>query len=210
MEDLKEIVARNLAELRRKKGVTQAELAQALNYSDKAISKWERGESLPDVVVLKQLAELFCVPLDYLVEAEHDAEEPSHRFDRRQKRNRVLITGMSIMLVWLIATVLFTNFNLAAPQLKNMWQLFVYAVPVSSIVWLVFNSLWFNRKWNFLIISLLLWSTLASVCLSLFPFNLSVWQVLAVGIPGQVIILLWSGIRPRRFRKKEPSGGEKS
>lgn len=210
VEELREIVAHNLSELRRRRGMTQAQLAEALNYSDKAISKWERGESLPDVAVLKQISELFQVPLDYLVEAEHESEEPARRFDRRQKRNRVLITGMSIMLVWLIATLLFTNFNLAAPHLKNMWQLFVYAVPVSSVVWLVFNSLWFNRKWNFLIISLLLWSALASVCLTLFPLNFSVWQVLAVGIPGQVIILLWSGIRPRRFRKKEKSGGETS
>ena len=53
MEDLKQIFAENLSALRKKKGWTQMELAERLHYSDKAVSKWERGESLPDVVILK-------------------------------------------------------------------------------------------------------------------------------------------------------------
>ena len=59
MTDLKPIFAENLAVLRKKKGWTQLELAERLNYSDKAVSKWERGESLPDVTILKQIADLF-------------------------------------------------------------------------------------------------------------------------------------------------------
>ena len=53
MEDIKDIVAVNLTNLRKANKITQLELAEKLNYSDKAISKWERGESLPDVVTLK-------------------------------------------------------------------------------------------------------------------------------------------------------------
>lgn len=206
MENLKEIIAGNIAALRKQRGMTQLELAEALNYSDKAISKWERGESIPDVVVLTQIARLFSVPLDYLVAAEHPAEalpeEPQRA--RRVKRNRVLITAISIVMVWLIATFLFINFNLIpTASLHNMWQLFVYAVPASSVVWLVFNSLWFDRRRNFLIISVLLWSLLAAVCLSLLSLQLPTWQLLVVGVPGQVIIALWSGIRRRDGRQKK-------
>ena len=61
MEDLREIIAKNIADLRREQNLTQAELAARLNYSDKAVSKWERGESMPDITVLKEIADLFSV-----------------------------------------------------------------------------------------------------------------------------------------------------
>ena len=52
MEDIRSIIANNLVILRRKKEMTQTELAEMLNNSDKAVSKWERGESVPDISVL--------------------------------------------------------------------------------------------------------------------------------------------------------------
>ena len=64
MNDLKLIVAKNITELRKQHGMTQLQLAEKLNYSDKAVSKWERGESVPDVAVLVEIAELFSVRLD--------------------------------------------------------------------------------------------------------------------------------------------------
>ena len=76
MDDLKLIVAANITDLRKKNNITQAELAQRLNYTDKAVSKWERGESLPDVAVLKQIADIFSVKIDYLVTAEHPDKAP--------------------------------------------------------------------------------------------------------------------------------------
>ena len=105
MEDLKQTVARNIAALRRESGMTQIELAQALSYSDKAVSKWERGESIPDVSVLKEIASLFSVSVDYLLEPEHD--QPVAEMSRREKHNRAFITGMCILLVWMIATLFF-------------------------------------------------------------------------------------------------------
>ena len=59
MKDLKLVIAKNIAKLRVDSNMTQNELAQKLNYSDKAVSKWERGESLPDISVLVQIAEIF-------------------------------------------------------------------------------------------------------------------------------------------------------
>ena len=66
MSDLKIIIARNLVELRKRNKYTQQDLAEILQYSDKAISKWEKGDSLPDIEVLYQICKLYGVTLDYL------------------------------------------------------------------------------------------------------------------------------------------------
>ena len=72
MVDLKPVIAQNITALRQSHKMTQIELAEKLNYSDKAVSKWERGESIPDVIVLKTIADLFGVSLDYLLEEDHE------------------------------------------------------------------------------------------------------------------------------------------
>ena len=194
MNDLKCIVAANISELRRQHGVTQLDLAERLNYSDKAVSKWERGESLPDVATLKKIADIFSVTVDYLLQAEHTQEKAIRReYSGKQKRNRLLITAISGVLVWLIATFIYVNIDLWTNDLHGHWLTFVYAVPVTAIVLLVFNSIWGQPRWNFAIVSFLMWSLLTAFCLTMLPMNL--WLLFLVGIPGQVIILLWAGIR---------------
>ena len=89
MDDIKMIIAKNIIDLRKRDGITQAELAQRLNYSDKAVSKWERGESVPDITVLKTIADIFSVKVDYLITAEHiDATLEIPKMSKRKKRNR--------------------------------------------------------------------------------------------------------------------------
>lgn len=196
MDDLKVIIAANITQLRKENNLTQAELAEKLNYSDKAVSKWERGESLPDITVLKTVADMFGVAVDYLLTTDHEKEKQAvFKVNRRKLRNRAIITGISIMLVWFIATVVFFILD-AATSIRAHWLAFVYAVPTSMTVWLVFNSIWFNRRRNFLIISLLMWSVLASLFITLIGFDL--WMIFIVGIPAQIIILLWSGLRGKK------------
>lgn len=194
MDDLKSIIAANISQLRRDKGITQLELAERLNYSDKAVSKWERGESYPDVATLKEIAELFGVTVDYLLQAEHPSEKSARReYTKKQKRNRVLITAISCVLVWLIATFIFVNIDLLTTDMQAHWLTFVYAVPATAIVLLIFNCIWGNTRRNFIIISVLMWSLLLAVCLTMLSANL--WLLFLVGIPGQAIIALWAGIR---------------
>lgn len=194
--ELKQIIADNISTLRREAGMTQFDLAEKLNYSDKAVSKWERAESIPDVTVLKAIADLFGVSVDYLLAAEHESEEAMPEpVKRRRLNNHASITCISILIVWLMATFIFVMFDMISPSFKVYWLSFVYAVPVSMIVWLVFNSIWFNRRRNFLIISLLVWTLLISLYLSLLPAGFNVWQIFVLGIPGQAIIFLWSRIR---------------
>ena len=69
--DMKRVIAKNMTELRLAKGMTQLQVAERLNYSDKAVSKWERAESIPDICILKEIADLYGVTLDYLVNEKH-------------------------------------------------------------------------------------------------------------------------------------------
>lgn len=200
MEDIKQIISTNISDLRIAKGLTQIELAEKLNYSDKAISKWERGESLPDITVLKQLADLFDVTLDYLVQPGHDRRKISQLNRSGKVRNHGFITGMSIILVWLLATLIFTILHLTLKNTHIHYLCFIYAVPVSMIVWLILNSIWFNVRRNYLIISLLLWTGLASIFITFLLFNINIWLIFILGIPSQIIIYLWSNLKYRKIK----------
>ena len=173
--------------------MTQAELAEKLCYSDKAISKWERGESIPDVIVLKQVSDLFSVTVDYLL-TEHDGSEPVAALDTAQrKKNRTLISAVSAGSVWFFATALFIAFILLDVTIPvGNWMIFVYAVPAFLTVALVFNCIWGTRNVRAVIVSLLMWSVLGSVCLTFRDMNL--WLLFVIGAPAQVIILLSFGI----------------
>lgn len=200
MDDYKRIIANNIAELRKAVPLTQAELAEKLNYSDKAVSKWERGESIPDVIVLKQIADLFGVTVDYLLEDVHPINAKMQSVPKQIRKNRILITGLSCMLVFLLATFAFVILGLAT-DLSRIWLAYVYCVPICSIILIVFNSIWGKTKLNFLFISILVWSLLASVYLTFSDY--SKWLIFVIGIPAQVIILMWSGIKARIFKKEK-------
>ena len=200
MDNIKQIVAKNVTDLRKSAGLTQLELAEKLNYSDKAVSKWERGESLPDVAILKQIADLFQVTMDYLVTEDHSAavHERVH-YQGRELRNRKIITGISILLVWLAATIAFVIIDLVLGTSARNWIAFIYGVPVSMVVALVFNSLWFNPRFNFLIVSVLMWSLLACLHITLLLLGFNIWIIYILGVPGQAIILLWSGLKLKKY-----------
>ena len=195
--ELKAIIAKNIAALRTGAGMTQIDLAEKLNYSDKAVSKWEWGESIPDVLVLKQIADMFQVTVDYLLEEEHAPAVTSSLKDKIRRHNRGFITAIIILLVWLLATFIFMIVDTLGIE-NSIWFIFIYAVPSTFVVWLVFNSIWFDRRRNFMIVSLLMWSVLASAYLTLLPFELNVWLLFVVGVPGQLIIVLWSRLKKNR------------
>ena len=200
MEDYKRIIANNITELRKAVPYTQAELAEKLNYSDKAVSKWERGESLPDVVVLKQIADLFGVTVDYLLEEVHPLSATMQSVPRQLKINRLLVTGLSCMLTLLIATFAFVVLALAT-DLGRLWLAYIYCIPVCAIIAIVFNSIWGIKKLNYLFITILMWGVLASIYLTIGDY--SSWLIFVIGIPGQVIILLWSGMKAKIFKKNK-------
>lgn len=198
MNDYKRIIANNITELRKAVPLTQAELAEKLNYSDKAVSKWERGESIPDVAVLKSVADLFGVTVDYLLEEVHPLNATAQSTPRQLKKNRMLIASLSCALTFLIATVAFVSIVLGT-ELSGAWLAYVYCLPVCSILLIIFNSIWGRKKLNFFYITCLVWTLLASIYLTIGDFGY--WPIFLIGIPGQIIILLWSGIKAKIFKK---------
>lgn len=201
MADIKKIIAQNITELRLLNEMTQAELGDKLNYSDKTVSKWERGESTPDIEVLVSLSELFGVTLDSLVCRDGIVDKT----DMNQKRQRaynhravMLITEASIMLAALLAFII-TSLIIR----RNTFQIlyFVYAAPIILTVKLILNSVWFNTRRNYYIVSALMWSALAAIYITFWYFSIDVSMVFLLGIAGQVIIIICSFIT-RPFRKK--------
>lgn len=192
MEDIKQVIADNIAELRKELHLTQAELADKMGYTDKAISKWERAESIPDIGTLKEFADLCGVSLDYLVQKEH--VEQRSALSKQARSNRMVISLLAAAAVWLIATVLFVYLKIFG--VANDWLVFAGAVPVTMIVLLVFNSIWGNIKHNYVIISVLVWSSLAFAYFMLMKYNL--FLIFLIGVPIQVMIILWSQIKTHR------------
>lgn len=199
MEDLKVTIAKNIQQLRKNTGLTQIGLAERLNYSDKAVSKWERGESLPDIAVLKELADLFGVSVDYLLSDSHDLPEMALSTKKMIRKNRLIITLLATAMVWLLATIAFVVLGILLPTLSKTWMAYVVAVPVSCVVLLVFNSIWGRAKYSFVIISVLIWSVLATLYLVLNIEN--IWLIFVVGIPAQVIVVLCSQFHLVRKKK---------
>ena len=187
MENLKMIIAKNIVLLRTGEHITQAELAERLNYSDKAVSKWERGESLPDITVIKAIADMFGVTVDWLL-CEH--EEPRAIESNVKKKNRKMITLLAFTAVWFVAALIFSLLMMCG--LGIWWQIFVAAVPLSLVTLLVFVCIWGKKTLIMPVVSVLVWSALASVYILLLTmFSLNLWAIFFVGIPAQAAVIFW-------------------
>lgn len=211
--ELREIIAKNICDLRTERGLTQLGLAEILNYSDKAISKWERAESTPDVFILKLIADYFGVSVDYLLTEEHKSEPASASSvpPRLSGRTHAIISFLSAALVWLLATCAFVMLDIAELTSHfQSWLVFIYAIPISCVVLLVFNSIWGKKRLNYIIISLVVWSLILSVFLTtLVIFGNNIWILFLVGIPAELIIVLWSGMGFRGFSRRRKKCSEK-
>ncbi len=185
MEDLKVITASNIINLRTAKGLTQAELGELLNYSDKSVSKWERAEAVPDAYVLKKMSEIFGVSVDYLLNS-HDSWEKPESFKKAERNfHSKVITVLVIFGIWTLAFFIYIiGWLLEA----NWWLLFIYAVPVSLITFLVLNSVWEQGKNNRHIIYGLVASVFLSTYLTFISFN--PWQILLLLVPAEFIVFL--------------------
>lgn len=187
-ERLRELFSRNLSVLRHRSGMTQLELAEKLNYSDKSVSKWERGEGLPDLSVAMKIADLFGVSLNDLV-----SEKVPRKF--LISRNKVIITFLSIGIVWLIAAISYFLFQFIAPSWKSE-MLFAYAVPVSFIVAIVFTNIWWKKIYRFFSVSGLVWTLCSCIVFSVPVDKVALLYIIAAVI--QVLTILWFSLKKVR------------
>lgn len=182
------VIGENITRLRKMANMTQLELAERINYSDKSVSKWEQGNGIPDVRILVQLSELFGVSLDDLVK-KHEKETVMPKKTKWIQRMVTLVC--SVGLCWLVAVVFFVFLGILGPNLKGIWLAFVYAVPASSVVILVFSSIW-RWKWvRILSISVLVWSLLACIYLTAYLCGQNIWLIFIIGVPLQILALFY-------------------
>lgn len=191
MKDLKQIIAKNLIMLRKKSGMTQNELAQKLNYSDNAVSRWERGELAPSIEVIENIAEVYGIEPDMLLR--ENASGVVEKNEKKQKINKLATILLIVSIIWCTVAVAYIySYKIFG---INMWLLFCWAVPVSCLILLPFNDYWGKYVYKFVILSVLVWTTLACFYLQFLKYNL--WLVFIVGIPAQIALVIWAFIKPK-------------
>ena len=197
-DNYQKIIAENIAALRRSQGMTQAGLAERLGYSDKSVSKWERGEGLPDILCLKAMADLFGVTVDWFLEAEHP--EPFGNEDERAELpppqpydvSRRNITLVSIAGTWLLAAIVSVSVRIGGALFILP---FIAAIPITALLLVIFNSVWGRREWIFPTVTFLCWSILFLLCWLLRAH--SPWLLMVLGIPATVVVWLSCRIRQK-------------
>lgn len=195
MNEIKDIVAENLITLRKANKLTQLELAEKLNYSDKAISKWERGESLPDVVTLKQLADMYGVNVDFILNKQSEEAVAKYRIPFPELNNRIIITILACLSIWTLAAIIYINLYIIFD--KHFWAIWIWTLPAISVVLIVFSSIWGRKKHIIAATSSLIWTLLLSCYIYLLEFN--IWSLFLLGIPTQIIALLCGKLKKRQI-----------
>ena len=215
-DKLKNQIGVNISTYRKRIGWTQAELAERLNYSDKAVSKWERGESVPDVLILANIAEQMGITVNDLMADPNALPEQTGAVQQamgrvvektlKRKADKNIILGLSSVLVWFVALFAYVLFSTL--EIPKSWLAFFYAIPADAIVMLSLRSAWRDFRWNRILISTIMWGSILSIYMTvLILCSFNAWKIFLLGIPGQAAILLWF----RMFRTEwEASREEKN
>jgi len=192
---LKQVIARNITRQRKAFGLTQAGLADKLNYTDKSVSKWERGESIPDALVLKQLADLFYLKVDDLL-TDNDANDTTitdvtPSINPYIKHKKVTVPILSVLLNFFVATVMYYFFVMFHTPMENAWYIYVLAMCTSSITLIVFSAKWWKPCFTAIFTSTLTWSTVLFLYLVSAMWNKHAWLLFAIAGMFQILIIVW-------------------
>ncbi len=195
-KSLEQIIADNLVYYRKASGLTQLEVAEKFNYSDKSISKWERAEGMPDILVLKALADFYDIRVDDFF------REEKAKIPMTKKSKRWFIFGLSETLVWLVFGIFFTVFSIFIQKQFDWWLLFVYAAAASSILAVVWAGIYHKRLYQLIATSCIVWTTIASIYLTALMVQLrngaanpNLWLLFLIGVPLEVLAILWYFLR---------------
>jgi len=198
-QEIRETVAKNLSEFRKRSGLTQSELAERINYSDKSVSKWERAEGLPDLYILSQLAEIYSVEVgDFLSENPQKLKETVKKVSTK---SRIIITALAVGLVCLFATVVYFVLSLVGLDPLYLGLVYYCVLPVSAIVLTVFAAIWFKRIWSGLSVTLLIWSIAFGIWMYI-PID-GIMYIFEVAAVLQVLVILWYILLMVRSRDKK-------
>ena len=210
-DELKTRIGANITRFRKEQGLTQAELAQKLNYSDKAVSKWERGESIPDVLTLADIAGRFGVTINDLVygpeeqavtaplvpeppQVRETEPEPARtipqRITQRIRHNRNVVQGLVSILVWIVVLAFYVLLD--SFHLPYLWLLVLVGIPAHAITLLSLRSAWQMYSWNMVLISIIMWGSITCLyAVIILISHINIWRLYLMGLLGQLAIILW-------------------
>ncbi len=190
MKTLNEIISENLILHRKNNLLTQSEVAYLLNYSDKSVSKWEQGHSIPTLEVLMELSKIYNVTLDELV-----TDKDIKRIDERKeleklvkkRYSRLIISLISITGIWIISTIIYSTLTML--NIPNASLAYLWSVPTTTLMAFLFNIIWGKRNMSFIILSLLLWLTISAIYITTYSYY-PMKELFYIGVPIQVVIFL--------------------
>lgn len=158
--DFRKQFGQNLSRLRKQNTMTQFQLAEKINYSDKAVSKWERGESIPDAYTLYTIAELFSVSINELLGQNREAEKSSpEKVQKNASAKTTFVPLISALGVFSLGSIIFFILKNIGATSQYAFLAFLYTVPAAAVVMTVFSSLWWKLKYQCMCVSALIWST---------------------------------------------------
>lgn len=190
--DIRQIISNNLIALRKKHNLTQIELAEKLNYSDNAISRWERMEVMPSIETLEKISEIFGVSLAGLISV--NAKEIEEKKHKEQIADRLATYLIYVSLILLVATVIFVYARIKMNE--SLWQIFVWSVPCICLVIMPLNSLFGKHIFKFVVFSIFLWTFITSIYIQFLDLNM--FMIFLIGIPIQAALAIWSFIKPKK------------
>ncbi len=210
MEEMNEnniegVISENLTALRKSKQLKQSELAEIMGYSDKTVSRWESGATVPDIATLARLADFYGLTVDDLLheDAVKVASSEARQQEKEDNRDKIAILLLGVLTVWLIAVVVYAAFQIVKGV--KFWQVFVWAVIPSVVLAYRFNINNKNIKWlNTVYLSVAVWGAVTAIYLQLLQYNL--WVLFLVPIPVQAMVVVFTLFRKPRKRKGQPHG----
>lgn len=197
MEDIKKNISVNLALLRKSRKITQQKLAADINYSDKAVSRWEVGDSLPDIGVLLELCEYYGVDFEWLIHSHEEAPKP--KVSDGGTGIRIAIILLAAAFVFTVATIVFIYARVFRDE--NAWMAFIWAVPISLLFAVWFCRKWWGGLWTCILLSAEMWSVITALYLHfLHADNIYIWPLFLLGVPGQLILILLQYIKQKSVK----------
>ena len=200
MANLNLIIANNLTYLRKKAGLTQLELGEKFNYTDKTVSRWENGSVVPSVETLKEIADFYGVSLDYMTSEHHSSKEFESVISKTiNARNKIIIIALNVTVLWLIAITVYVasvyNLGTANMEVNRWWVTFLWAVPLSFIYMALLTRRSFRgSKWILIFVSVFIWTILAAAFITFLDRG-NYWYLFFIGVPLQVAIILFGKLK---------------
>ena len=207
-DEIRTNVSKNLIILRKRAGMTQVEFGEKFSFSDKTISKWESGLSIPDVATLQLIAMEFNTTIDALIKSdgiEDQTETQNNKAFNYNTFQKCCILLLLLAFVWSIAGLGYVFIYEVFKKL--LWPIFLWAIPISSMIISKFNS---STIKSFVVkvasYSITNWGILIASYYSFLMYNISFTPIFFLGIPIQLLIILsaittkWQG-GVRRLKK---------